>query len=72
MEEKVEVMFMQGPPVPDIVQIRKLIVFPEEWDRNIWGDPDNSEPGEYDSLFPSDPPAYEARPIFKTEQSEGP
>ena len=72
MEEKVKMTLMRAPHSPHIVQIRKLIVSPEEWDRNIWRDPDDSKPGEDDSLFPSNPPEYEARPIIKIEQSEGP
>ena len=44
-------MLMRAPHPSDILQIRKLIVFPEEWDGNIWGDPDDSEPGE-DDYFP--------------------
>jgi len=44
--ERVEMMLMWAPSPPEIVQIRKLIVYPEEWDGNIWGDPDNSKPKE--------------------------
>ncbi|KAK4819568.1 LOW QUALITY PROTEIN: hypothetical protein QYF61_007079 [Mycteria americana] len=77
--EKVEMMLIQAlrpppppPPPPDIVQIRKLIVSPEDWDGDIWGDPDDSQPEDDDPLFPTNPPEYEARPIVKTEQTVGP
>ncbi|KAK4810621.1 hypothetical protein QYF61_007358 [Mycteria americana] len=64
--EKVEMMLIQAPRPPDIVQIRKLIVSPEDWDGDIWGDPDDSEPED------DDPANYEARPIVKTERTVGP
>ncbi|KAK4806261.1 hypothetical protein QYF61_013405 [Mycteria americana] len=70
--EKVEMMLIQAPRPPDIVQIRKLIVSPEDWDGDIWGDPDDSEPEDDDPLFPANPPEYEARPIVKTERTVGP
>lgn len=56
----------------DIVQNRKLNVFSEEWDGNIWGNSDNKKPGKDDSLSLSNPPEYEARPTIKTKQSERP
>ncbi|KAK4819549.1 hypothetical protein QYF61_007060 [Mycteria americana] len=69
--EKVEMMLIQAPHPPGIVQIRKLIVSPEDWDGDIWGDPDDSEPEDDNPLFPTNPPEYEARPIVKTERTGG-
>ncbi|PKU30127.1 hypothetical protein llap_19569 [Limosa lapponica baueri] len=60
-------MLMQAPHPPDIVQLRKLILSPEHWDRDIWGDPEDSELEEDDPLLPTSPPEYEARPVVKTE-----
>ncbi|KAM9591119.1 uncharacterized protein ACIBXB_006056 [Morphnus guianensis] len=75
LEERVEMMLMQAPHPPDIAQIRKLIVSPEEWDGNIWGDPDNDYVKQDNPLYPPlplNPPEYEARPIIKTEETTGP
>lgn len=35
LEEKIEVMLMQAPHHHNSMQIRKLIVSPEEWDSDI-------------------------------------
>lgn len=59
---------MRAPYPPDLVQVRKLIVSTEEWDGNIWGDPDNNESEENDSLTPE----QIVRPIIKTEETTGP
>lgn len=72
LRERVEVMLMQAPRSPDIVQIRKLIVSPEEWDDNIWGDKSNDGLDEDDNLCPPEPPQYTARPIIETEEIFGP
>ena len=34
-------IFMQAPHQSNPMQIRKLIVSPENWDGDIWGDPDD-------------------------------
>ena len=65
-------MLIQAPRPPNIVQIRKLIVSPEDWDGDTWGDPDDSEPEGNDPLFSTNPPEHEARPIVKTERTVGP
>ncbi|GAB0207483.1 hypothetical protein GRJ2_003214000 [Grus japonensis] len=65
-------MLMRAPHPPNPVQIRKLIVSPEDRDGDIWGDPDDSDEGSDDSLFPSNSSEYEARLIIKAEYSEGP
>lgn len=39
-------MLLQAPHPPSMVHIRKLIVSPEDWDSDIWGDPNDSEPEE--------------------------
>lgn len=59
-------MFMWALHPPDIVQIRILIVSPEEWDGNR-DDPDDSKLRKADSLFPSDSSEYEPRPITKAK-----
>lgn len=69
--EKVEIILMWASNPPDIVKIRKLIVSPEEWDGNIWGDSHDNEPREVYSLS-SNSTVYEARPIIKTEVTTGP
>lgn len=72
LKEKVELMLTQAPNPPDIVQIRKLIASPEDWDGNIWGDPCNNIPGGNDLLSPSNSPVYGVRPIIKAEVTTGP
>lgn len=65
LEENIRFMFMQAFHPPDIVQVKKLIVSPEEWDGNIWDDPDGSKLRKADSLLPSDSYEHELRPITK-------
>lgn len=65
-------MLVWAPDPPDIIQIRKLIIFPEEQDGDIWGDPSDRKVGEDDSLSPSNPPEYEARCIIETEETTEP
>lgn len=64
-------MLRQAPCPPDIVQIRKLIASPEDWDGDIWGDAGDGEPDEDDPLFSTNPPEYETR-LVKTERTVGP
>uniref|UniRef100_A0A8C3K6U7 Uncharacterized protein n=1 Tax=Calidris pygmaea TaxID=425635 RepID=A0A8C3K6U7_9CHAR len=71
-EQKVEMMLIQAPQPPDIVQIRKLIVSPEDWDGDIWGGPSDNKLEDDVPSFPTAPPEYEARPIIKTEITTGP
>uniref|UniRef100_A0A8C3KK66 Uncharacterized protein n=1 Tax=Calidris pygmaea TaxID=425635 RepID=A0A8C3KK66_9CHAR len=71
LEQKVEMMLIRASHAPDIVQIRKLIVSPEDWDGDIWGGPDDSKLEDVPS-FPTASPEYEARPIIKTEITTGP
>lgn len=66
LEENIRFMFMWALHPPDIVQIRILIVSPEEWDGNR-DDPDDSKLRKADSLFPSDSSEYEPRPITKAK-----
>lgn len=49
------------------MRIRKLTVSPEDWDGDIWGDPDDYDVGYDDLLFPSDSSEYETRPTIKVE-----
>lgn len=71
LKEKVQMMLMQTSHPPDILQIRKLIASTEKQDGNTWGDPDHSKQGKNNSLFPSNPPEYEARPTTNIKQSQG-
>lgn len=48
-------MLVLAPRLPDVVQIRKLTVSPEDWNGNVWGGPSDSEP-EDNPLFPTNPP----------------
>ncbi|KAK4806361.1 hypothetical protein QYF61_016211 [Mycteria americana] len=41
LEEKIEMMLMQAPHPPNAMQIRKLMVSPEDWDDEILGDPND-------------------------------
>ena len=70
--ERVEMMLMQSPNPPDIVQIRKLIVSPEDWDGNIWSDTHNDDSDENNYLQPPESPPLAVRPIIKTEETTGP
>lgn len=49
-------MLIQVTCSPKIVQIRKLVVSPEDWDGDIWGDSDDSKLEEDDPLFPTNLP----------------
>lgn len=64
-------MLIQAPNPLDIVQIRKLIAFPEDWDGNTQGDPCSNRPGENDLLSPLNSPVHGVRPITKTEVTTG-
>lgn len=68
----VEVMLVWAPDPTDIIQIRKLIIFPKEQDGDIWGDPNDRKLEGDDSLSPSNPPEYEARCIIETEETTEP
>lgn len=59
-------------PIQHCTAYRTLRVSPEDWDGDIRGDPDDSEPEENDPLFPINPPEYEARPTVQTKRKEGP
>lgn len=37
-------MLLQITHSPKILQIRKVVVSPEDWDGDIWGDSDDSKP----------------------------
>lgn len=65
-------MLVRAPDPPDIIQVRKLIIFPEEQDGDIRGDPNGRKLGEDDSLSLSNPPEYEARCIIETEETTEP
>ena len=65
-------MLMRASNLPDILQIKKLIISSEEWDRNIQRDLSNSELGKDNSLSASNPPELEARAITETEETTGP
>lgn len=41
------------------MQIRKPRVSPEDWDDDIWGDPDDWDEGNDDQLFLSDSSEYQ-------------
>lgn len=43
------------------------MVLPEDWDSDIWGDPDDYDRGHDDPLFSSDSSEYEVRPTIKAE-----
>lgn len=60
-------MLMQAPKPPDIVQIRKLILSPKDWDGNIWNNSDNNNSGKADPLHPPETLQFMARPNIKTE-----
>lgn len=72
MEEKVEMMLVRAPAPPDIIEIRKWIIFPEEQDGDIWDDPNDRKLGEDGSLSPLNPPEYEGRCIIETEETTEP
>uniref|UniRef100_A0A8C6YPD6 Uncharacterized protein n=1 Tax=Nothoprocta perdicaria TaxID=30464 RepID=A0A8C6YPD6_NOTPE len=67
LEQRIETMLMQAPRPPNMQQIRKLITNtePEDWDGDIWGDPDKEIEEESSHLVA-------VRPLIKTETSEGP
>ena len=65
-------MLMWATHLPNPVQIKKLIVSPEDWDDDIWGDPDDHDEGNVSSLLLSDSSEYKTRPIIKVEYSEAP
>lgn len=52
-------MFMWAPHSPNPMQIRKPRVPPEDWDGDIWGDPDDCAEGNDDQLFLSDSSEYQ-------------
>lgn len=43
-------ILVKAPCPPDIIQISKLMVSPDVWDGDVWGDLDDSEL-EDDALF---------------------
>lgn len=49
-------MLMQSPNPPDIVQIRKLVVSPDDRDGNIWCDLNNSNSDKNNSYLPEPSP----------------
>jgi len=49
LEEKVKMVLMWSPHPLTPMQIRKLIVSPEAWDDDIWGDPDDYDEGNNDN-----------------------
>lgn len=71
VEDKLELIITWAPNPPDPVKICKLIVSLENWDRDMWGDPDqefsheSSEESELDEL------EFKVAPIIKTEVSIG-
>lgn len=56
---------MQPPNPPDIVQIRKLITSPEDWDGKVQGDPCSNRPEENGLLSPSNSPCMKSDPLQK-------
>ncbi|KAJ7419234.1 hypothetical protein WISP_55110 [Willisornis vidua] len=67
LEEKIEMMLMWAPHSPNPMQIRKLMVPPQDWDGNIWGDPGNCDEENDDPSFPSDYSEYGTIPIIKVD-----
>lgn len=51
--EPVEIILMQAPNPFNIVQTRKLVVSPKDWDGSIWGDSNNNSSDEDNSLPPA-------------------
>jgi len=49
--EKVEIMLKKASRPPDLLQIRKLTVAPEDWGEDIWGNPDDREPEDDNPSF---------------------
>lgn len=60
-------MLLWVPHLSNPMQIRKLIVSPEDWDGDIWGDPGDYDEGKDDPLFPSESSEYEDRCNIKAE-----
>lgn len=57
-----------NPPPPDPVKICKLIIFLEDWDGDIWKEPDQ-ELSEESELSESE---FKVAPNIKTKASAGP
>ncbi|XP_074965396.1 uncharacterized protein LOC142064386 [Phalacrocorax aristotelis] len=67
-EDKLELMITQASNTPDPVKICKVIVSPEDWDGNIWEDPDE----EFSKESELDESEFKVGPITKTKVSAGP